>query len=144
MYGMILTTCNLFSSRQQYQSAIKAFRRVKIRPIDTLIPFGVLLLLNIALLIAWTVVAPWKWERRPGRSFRKANGHVRKLRERQQNSFLYVWYPLGGHKHHPCFPCKLSKLSSSNTPNAVQRIKVYCSCHGEPVGSCSLDYQSLS
>ena len=50
---------------QLYENS-RAFRRIKIRPVDALRPFLVLFILNISLLTAWTVVDPWQWERVDG------------------------------------------------------------------------------
>jgi hypothetical protein len=41
----------------------KKFRRVTIRARDVLLPFAILTVLNMIIFVAWTVVAPLKWER---------------------------------------------------------------------------------
>ena len=49
-------------SLQIMQNA-RAFRRVTIRPKDVIMPFLVLLSLNVTLLLLWTALAPWRWQR---------------------------------------------------------------------------------
>jgi hypothetical protein len=39
------------------------FQRVTIRPRDVLLPFAYLIVLNLAILVTWTFVAPLRWER---------------------------------------------------------------------------------
>jgi hypothetical protein len=41
----------------------RKFRRVTIRPKDVLLPFVILTVLNMVILITWTIVAPLRWER---------------------------------------------------------------------------------
>jgi gamma-aminobutyric acid type B receptor len=41
----------------------RKFRRVTIRARDVLLPFAVLTVLNMVILVTWTIVAPLKWER---------------------------------------------------------------------------------
>jgi gamma-aminobutyric acid type B receptor len=66
-YSMFLATkCLTFLLLWQLFQHSKAFRRIKIRPIDALKPFAALFVVNIVLLVTWTAKAPWKWERVDG------------------------------------------------------------------------------
>jgi 7 transmembrane sweet-taste receptor of 3 GCPR/Receptor family ligand binding region len=64
--GFVIIFSALFSKTWRLniilQSAM-AMKRVKVRVQDVLLPFGILLTLNIAVLVSWTIIAPLQWVR---------------------------------------------------------------------------------
>mmetsp|Transcript_26544 Transcript_26544/g.48152 ORF Transcript_26544/g.48152 Transcript_26544/m.48152 type:complete len:771 (-) Transcript_26544:182-2494(-) len=64
--GFTITFAALFSKIwriHQLQKATSQFRKIKVEVKDVLIPFVVLLILNIIFLLAWTLTDPLKWMR---------------------------------------------------------------------------------
>lgn len=65
--GFVTTFSALFSKtwriNQIYHNA-QQFRRVQVTPRDVLIPFAVLMTLNVIVLTCWTLIAPLQYERR--------------------------------------------------------------------------------
>jgi hypothetical protein len=65
-FGFSTTFAALFSKTWRVNIVhrnAKKFRRVTIRPKDVLLPFVVLTVLNMIILITWTIVAPLRWDR---------------------------------------------------------------------------------
>lgn len=65
--GFVTTFSALFSKtwriNQIYRNA-QQFRRVKVTARDVLVPFAVLMTLNVIVLLCWTLIAPLQYERR--------------------------------------------------------------------------------
>jgi hypothetical protein len=64
--GFVTAYTSLYTKlRRLHELVLSAshFRRLTIKPKDTLRPFCILMGLNIAILIAWTVISPIPWER---------------------------------------------------------------------------------
>jgi hypothetical protein len=64
--GFSVTFAALYAKTWRINSVIanaKKFRRVTIRPRDALPPFAIVLVLNMTILVTWTIVAPLQWER---------------------------------------------------------------------------------
>jgi ABC-type branched-subunit amino acid transport system substrate-binding protein len=64
--GFSTTFAALYAKTWRIHSVIanaKKFRRVTIRPRDALLPFAILIGLNMVILVTWTIVAPLQWER---------------------------------------------------------------------------------
>jgi hypothetical protein len=64
--GFSTTFAALFSKTwriNMVHANARKFRRVTIRPKDVLLPFVILTVLNLVILITWTIVAPLRWER---------------------------------------------------------------------------------
>jgi gamma-aminobutyric acid type B receptor len=64
--GFSTTFAALFSKTWRINMVLanaKKFRRVTIRARDVLLPFTILTVLNMIILITWTIVAPLRWER---------------------------------------------------------------------------------
>lgn len=56
--------CKMWRLNKLLGSA-KAFRRIKVTPIDVLLPFAMLLSCNTILLVTWSLVDPLRWTRTP-------------------------------------------------------------------------------
>ena len=54
----------IFNTRNE-----SGFRRIEVQPQDVLIPFFVLMAINIIMLTAWTIVSPLRWVRVPKNSY---------------------------------------------------------------------------
>jgi hypothetical protein len=64
--GFSMTFAALYSKTWRINTVhanAKKFRRVTIRVRDALLPFAILTVLNMVILVTWTIVAPLKWER---------------------------------------------------------------------------------
>ena len=66
--GFVTSFSALFSKTWRLRRLYAAGRRcqrITLAPKDVMLPFIVLLTLNVTLLVAWTIVAPLTWERVP-------------------------------------------------------------------------------
>lgn len=64
--GLSTTFAALFSKTWRINIVYKhskTVQRVTIRPLDVFLPFAFLIVLNLVILVSWTVVAPLQWER---------------------------------------------------------------------------------
>lgn len=61
--GQILTFCALFTKLWRVDKVLQ-FRRTAVTILNVMKPTLVLLFLTLAILVAWTIVDPYKWERR--------------------------------------------------------------------------------
>jgi hypothetical protein len=64
--GFSMTFAALFSKTWRINivhASARKFRRVTIRTTDVLLPFAILMVLNMTILITWTILAPLQWQR---------------------------------------------------------------------------------
>jgi gamma-aminobutyric acid type B receptor len=99
--GFSMTFAALFSKTWRIHivhTNARSFRRVTTRARDVLLPFAILMAVNMIILVTWTIVAPLRWERviveedmfgRPVES-RGTCVHAVNNRESAETTFLYL------------------------------------------------------
>ncbi|CAB9525260.1 Gamma-aminobutyric acid (GABA) B receptor [Seminavis robusta] len=97
--GFVITLSALFSKtwrmNQIMQSGV-SMRRIEVHIVDVMWPFVTLMTLNVSLLVAWTVVAPFTYVRTDGNDY---DSYGRSLESyghctAESNNFLFFFIPL--------------------------------------------------